>query len=270
MLPNLSFWKSLSGLERCTIEAASKLAFEYKQKTLAPRTCYIISNERYSVVECKTDVTVMTLTPQLPFNMTAKMFLSLLSTIQCALDTLSHSILSILRGKNYSLHFTDEKSEAAITWSRSHDQQVAEQELNCSLMPDPVVLTSKSSTFTKSSSLSEKKIFFFKKAFLKSDDCCICKGSPEALLYQYLMAIKHILPFIHWSTHWGPGQLSTTYNGSIMTDRGLVEASRKKPGVTSLSRGERGLKNSSQNKCPLGSDKQLSVLNILPPHIDRK
>lgn len=117
MLPNLSFWKSLSGLERCTLEAASKLAFEYKQKTLAPRTCYIISNERYSVVECKTEVAVivMTLTPQLPFNMTAKMFLSLLSTIHCALDTLSHSILSILRGKNSSLHFTDEKSEAAVT-----------------------------------------------------------------------------------------------------------------------------------------------------------
>lgn len=137
MLPNLSFWKSLSGLEKCTIEAASKLAFEYKQKTLAPRTCYIISNERHSVVECKTDVAVivMTWTPQLPFNMTVKMFLSLLSTMNCALDTLSHSILSILRGKNYSLHFTDEKSKAAVTWSRSHDQQVAETELNCSLMP---------------------------------------------------------------------------------------------------------------------------------------
>lgn len=99
MLPNLSFWKSRSGLEKCTIEAASKLAFEYKQKTLAPRTCYVISNERYSVVECKTEVIVMTLTPRPPFNMMVKMVLCLLSTIHCALDTLSHSILSILRGQ---------------------------------------------------------------------------------------------------------------------------------------------------------------------------
>lgn len=177
MLPNLSFWKSRSGLEKCTIEAASKLAFEYKQKTLAPRTCYAISNERYSVVECKTEVIVMTLTPRPPFNMMVKMVLCLLSTIHCALDTSSHSILSILRGKNYSLHFTDEKSEAAVTWSRPHDQQVAEPELNCSLMPDPVVLTSKSSTFTKIVWVKKKEIFF-KKAFLKSDDCCICSAVP--------------------------------------------------------------------------------------------
>lgn len=58
------------------------------------------------------------------------------------------------------------------------------QDLNCSLTPDPVVLTSKPSTFTKE--VVWVKFFFRNKAFIKVDDCRLYKGPPEALLCQYL------------------------------------------------------------------------------------